>query len=620
MKIAARLILTYPLVFVACQDFGDSFLEKEPLYEIGGEVLGSEGTVELELNSEETLSVEGSRRFVFRRKLPRLASYEVVLKTNPAGQVCMVENASGVVGKAAVKNITVRCAYDTQWVQDAYIKASNSESSDNFGFSVALFGRTLVVGAISEDGQHSSVININGGSVANNNATDSGAVYVFELDSSGAWYQDAYLKASNNGSGDLFGLSVAIYGNIIAVGAPFEDSSQTTISNEDDAASFDNSASDSGAVYIFEKNAEGNWYQTAYLKASNGEPNDYFGVQLALYGNTLAVASAESSASTTIINDNGQPLPPDDDSASQAGAVYIFQRDGQGNWYQDAYLKASNAQSQDYFGASVSLYGTTLAVGAPGEDSATTTVIQENGHPQLPDNNAALNSGAVYIFQKDAQGNWYQDAYLKASNSETNDEFGRAVSLSGNFLAVGAPDEDGATTMVLNADNSPSHPDNDGASNCGAVYIFRRLGDGSWIQDAYLKPSNGNADDSFGFSLALFGTTLVVGSPFEDSTSNTIINANAMASSQSEGTDRGAVYVFQRDSSGQWYQDAYLKAKNSANSMQFGRSLAISGKFVAVGVPNEGAAQSFITNEDDEAPPVGGALSSGAVYIFKAFP
>ncbi|MCS6984785.1 MAG: FG-GAP repeat protein, partial [Leptospiraceae bacterium] len=119
------------------------------------------------------------------------------------------------------------------------------------GYSVAISGSTIVVGAHQEDSDQSTIINTDGQASANNSAADAGAVYVFKRDTNGNWIQDAYLKASNAEGGDKFGSSVAISGSTIVVGAHWEDSNQTTITNNDGQAAPGNGATNSGAAYIF---------------------------------------------------------------------------------------------------------------------------------------------------------------------------------------------------------------------------------------------------------------------------------------------------------------------------------------------------------------------------------
>lgn len=341
------------------------------------------------------------------------------------------------------------------WTQQAYIKASNAEGGDVFGRAVALNadGTTLAVGANGEDSNASGV----NGNQLNNTLHQAGAVYVFTR-SGGTWSQQAYLKASNPGLGDLFGANVALSanGSTLAVSAWQEDSAATGI-NGDEAS---NAATDSGAVYVFARDRFGYWIQHAYVKASNAEAFDQFGSSIALSGDgaTLAVgAYGEDSKGGGIYADQS------DNSRPSSGAVYMFKR-GSTGWSQKALLKGG-ADPYDLFGGlavALNADGTTLAVGAHGEDSAALGI---NGDPS---DNSQLQSGAVYTYTLNG-GLWMSHAYIKASNTSANDGFGMAVALSadGATLAVGAPLEDGGTSGVNGnqLDNS--------AVDSGAVYVYR---------------------------------------------------------------------------------------------------------------------------------------------------
>jgi hypothetical protein len=587
-------------------------------YTIGGTVSGLSGTLVLQNNGADDLSVTGTS-FTFATRIADGEAYDVTVKDNPTGQICRIDNNAGAVAGGNVTNVAVTCSgSDFTWVQDAYLKASNAEANDYFGQSVAISGSTIVVGANWEDSNQTTITNDDGSASSDNSASNSGAVYVFKRDGSGDWIQDAYLKASNAEAGDVFGSSVAISGSTIVVGAWQEDSSQTTITNNDGQPGHpdNDSAGNSGAVYVFKRDGGGNWIQDAYLKASNAGSSDYFGYSVAISGSTIVVgAIAEDSNQTTITNTDGSASS--NNSATDSGAVYVFKRDGSGNWIQDAYLKASNAESGDNFGWSVAISGSTIVVGAQYEDSNQTTITNNDGQPGHPDNNDATDSGAVYVFKRDGSGNWIQDAYLKASNAEVNDQFGWSVAISGSTIVVGAYQEDSNQTWITNADGTASFDNS--ASNSGAVYVFKRDANGDWIQDAYLKASNAGASDEFGRSVAISGSTIAVGARCEDSNQTTITNTDGSASSNNSVTDSGAVYVFKRDGSGNWIQDAYLKASNPEANDNVGNSVAISGSTIVVGVRNEDSNQTTITNIDGQPglPDDNSASASGAVYIFK---
>jgi Cadherin-like beta sandwich domain/FG-GAP repeat len=400
------------------------------------------------------------------------------------------------------------------WTQQAYVKASNTDAGDRFGFSVALSGDTLAVGAPYED---SAATGVNGNE-ADDTVAQSGAVYVFTRNA-GVWTQQAYVKASNTGGGDLFGGTVTLSGDTLAVGAHQEDSSSTGING---GQGNDATTGNSGAVYVFTRNV-GTWSQEAYIKASNTGATDFFGYYsaVALSGDTLAVGAYAEASSATGINGNQA-----DNSMGNSGAAYVFTRNA-GTWSQQAYVKASNTNAGDTFGQSVALSGDTLAVGAHFEDS---NAVGVNGDDT---NSLAPSSGAAYVFARNA-GVWSQQAYLKASNTATGDRFGASVALSDDALAVFAQGEDGADFGINGTQT------NNSSSSSGAVYAFVRDA-GVWTQHFYIKSSNSDANDEFGWSLAISADTLAVGSQFEDSVA-TGINGNE---ADNTALESGAAYVFE---------------------------------------------------------------------------
>src|SRR5207248_2731348 len=161
-------------------------------------------------------------------------------------------------------------------------------------------------------------------------------------------------------------------------------------------------------------------------------------------------------------------------------------------WKQAAYVKASNPRAGAQFGfsAALSADGSTLAVGSPMEESAASGV---NGNQ---DDHSMFSAGAVYVYVR-GSGGWSQQAYIKASNTGPDDQFGYSISLSGdgNQLIVGAIGEDSAATGV-----NGNQQDN-AAPNSGAAYVFTRSGS-TWNQQAYLKAANAMANFLFGYSVA----------------------------------------------------------------------------------------------------------------------
>ena len=351
------------------------------------------------------------------------------------------------------------------WTQQAYIKASNTGEAgvgdelgdgDQFGFGLALSadGNTLAVGAISEDSAGTG----DGADQSDNSAASAGAVYVYSR-SGDTWEQQAYIKTSNAGGGDLFGYSVALSadGNVLAAAAYDEDGSLAGTNEFQD-----DEVVGTGALYIFSRDGS-NWTQQAYLKPSNSERNDAFGVAVAISadGNMVAGTALDEDGMTTGVN--SAPVP-DMESNLSTGAVYLYVRDGDG-WSEQAYIKASNTGPDDTFGARLALSGdgNTLAVGAQLEDSA------GQGVDAIQDDDSAQEAGAVYLFTREGSS-WTQSAYVKGSNTEAFDEFGSSLALNGDgtLMAVGARGEDSGATGI-DADR-----DDNSAFESGAVYVFER--------------------------------------------------------------------------------------------------------------------------------------------------
>jgi len=435
-------------------------------------------------------------------------------------------NATGINGNESNNSRTDSGAVyiflrtGTVWTQEAYIKASNAGVNDFFGSSISLSGdgTRLAVGSSEEDSNATGI----GGDQTNNTASNSGAVYVFSR-SGTTWTQETYLKASNTDSNDEFGFSVSLNsdGSRLAVGAPKEQSDATGI-NGNEASNLGNL---SGAVYVFSRSGS-TWTQETYIKASNTDPNDRFGqsVSLSADASRLAVSAPLESSNTSGINGE-----QNNNLRGNSGAVYIFSRTGT-SWLQEVYIKSSNPGGTDTFGEALSLSGDGkhLVVGSEDEDSNTTGINPNS-------NNAAAASGAVYVFSR-VGTIWTQDAFIKQSNTETLDRFGRSVSLNynGTRLAVGARLEDS------DAINVGGNQANNLASDSGAVYIFVRCGD-VWVQEAYVKASNTESNDQFGFyvSLSADGLILATSANLEDS------NATGIGGDETNNSasNSGAVFI-----------------------------------------------------------------------------
>ena len=311
------------------------------------------------------------------------------------------------------------------------------------------------------------------------------------------WSQQQKLTASDAEASDDFGISVSISddGNTAIIGAQMED---TTATN-------------AGSVYIFTRSGT-TWSQQAKIQASDAEASDQFGSSVSISddGNTAIIGAQY-----------------EDTTATDAGAAYIFTRSGT-TWSQQAKIQASDAETNDYFGFSVSISGDgdTAIVSAYLEDTSGTS------------------AGSAYIFTRSGT-TWSQQAKIQASDAAANDYFGWAVSISddGNTAIIGAWRED--TT----------------ATDAGAAYIFTRSGT-TWSQQAKIQASDAEASDNFGLSVFISGDgdTAIIGAPTEDFSSL---------------TNNGAAYIFTRSGT-TWSQEAKIQASDLETGDYFGHSVSVS--------------------------------------------
>ncbi len=382
--------------------------------------------------------------------------------------------------KAGAAYVFVRSG--NTWVQQAYLKASNTAAGDRFGASVAISGNTIIIGAPEKAGS--------------SGAAKVGAAYVFIRNGS-TWTQQAVLTSSAPLAFSQYGRAVAISGETIAVG---QDGTYPSDPNFAD-------------VYL--RNGT-NWgIQTTLTSPIMGENG--FGGALAIAGETIVVGAQYENGPTV-----SGFTPPGE------GAAYVFTRSGT-SWSQQARLKASNVGARDGFGNAVAISADSIVVGAYSENGGTT------GVNSVPNENA-LDSGAAYVFARNGV-TWSEQAYLKASNTGASDEFGRSVAISSDRIIVGAPREDSATTGINPAQNESTQ-------DAGAAYIFTRTG-AAWSQQAFLKSSNRNqgnlfGGDLFGNGVAVSDDTILVGANGEDGSGSGVNPAPSTSLVESSG----AAYFF----------------------------------------------------------------------------
>ena len=274
------------------------------------------------------------------------------------------------------------------WLDFAKLKAPTPALEEQFGAAVALSGATAAVGAYGNDGEDS----------------DAGAVYLFSRDAeSGAWSFAQQVTADDAAAGDRFGFSVSVSGDILVVGLLNEIVPDSP-----------------GAAYVFERTDDGPWEQVQKLSPDAVEPNERFGFDVAVDGETIFV---------------GAPLSDTD----ERGAAYVFERTGSGAtpWALATRLIAATPQANAQFGTSVSLEDDLAVVGAPLDGTD-------------------VSAGAAYTFER-TNGVWMPTNRLSVAELEETARFGRDVALSADLTLIGAPDA------------------NVGAPNAGAAFVFSLL-------------------------------------------------------------------------------------------------------------------------------------------------
>ena len=316
------------------------------------------------------------------------------------------------------------CGDMMSYIEVAKLTAADAASGDEFGISVAIDGGTVVLGARERE---------SGGS-------KSGSAYIFRTTDGGATYvQAAKLTASDAGASDYFGYAVAIDGATVVVGAYGKNS-------------------ETGAVYIFSTRDNGiSYFEMAKLTASDAASGDRFGISVAIDGGTVVIGAYY-----------------DDDGGSKSGSAYVFRtNDGGATYIEIAKLTAADTASGDWFGESVAIEGNTIVVGARYDDDG------------------GSSSGSVYVFLTSDVGATYdQVAKLTAADAASNDHFGVSVAIAGDSVVVGVYYK----------------------SNRGAAYVFRTDdGGATYAQVAKLTASDASSYDYFGRSVAIYGATVVIG-------------------------------------------------------------------------------------------------------------
>jgi hypothetical protein len=373
-----------------------------------------------------------------------------------------------IAGLVLAESLTP-CLWAQAQVELLKLLPADGASVDFFSISLALEGQRALIGSDHDD---------DGGSA-------SGSAYLFEATPDGAWSMVQKLTASDATPNAQFGHDVAFTPGRCLIGAwlanaayiferdgagvwqqvarlapPAGSADQSFgdgLALDGDRALISSIANSLGWVHVFERDASGNWLETALIADPSQSTSSGFGTWLSLRGERALISATG-----------------DSEGGLLAGAAYIFERDGQGAWGQVAKLKASDAHQFDFFGR-----------GVLGPDRALVGAQGQNG--------VDFNTGAAYLFEPDSSGVWQQVSKLTASDAANGDYFGVSVDLDGDRALIGA------------------FGVNDQGVDSGAAYAFRRDPNGNWLETGKLLPSGAADGDEWGFgAVALAGDLALI--------------------------------------------------------------------------------------------------------------
>jgi FG-GAP repeat protein len=503
------------------------------------------------------------------------------------------------------------------WTEQAKLEASDALIEfDLFGNSVSLDGDTALIGAFKDD---------------DGACFNTGSAYIFQIDGSGDWTQQDKLMAQDLDCFDEFGHSVALDGDTALIGAHFDDDAGAEL----------------GSAYIFQVDASGDWIQQDKLVASDDAAADEFGFSVALENN-IAVIGARF----------------DDATGIERGSIYVFQKEASGDWTEQDKLITNDAADYDRLGFSVALSGDVILAGVPGdndagqgtdtgsvyfyeldtdEDGYADSVETSNGSDPLDNSSTPPDNDGDFIVDADDpddDNDGYSDTDENANGTDLLDSGSTPPDNDGDFVSdLNDPDDDndGYTDVVetvngsdpLDSNSTPLDHDGDGISNDVDLDD-----DGDGLPDSYensyvfldpLNSTDGEADedgdgynnvseyhaltnpddevetpansvfykviaddagigDRFGNSVSIDGNTALVGTPDDDDM----------------GNNSGSAYIFEKDASGIWIQQAKLVASDGAANDYFGSSVSLDGDMALVGAPS-----------------IGSNDNSGSAYVFE---
>ncbi len=427
------------------------------------------------------------------------------------------------------------------------LAAADAANGDAAGNAIALGDDLVLIGATGR------AIGVN---------PNAGVAFAFRF-KDGAWTQEAVLTAPDAVAADFFGWSVAVDGDVAAIGAQADD------------LTVPSALTDAGSAWIFSR-VSSKWIQNDPFLSRPITPNvstlavgDLFGVSVAIDGDTILSGAFQDT----------------EGGGTQQGSAYVLVRNGQ-QFSEQAKLTAPGAAAGDFFGRSVAIQANTAVIGAIGRDVS-----------------GRVDQGAAYVFTRSGT-TWSHQQALTASDGAAGDSFGFACAVSGDWAAIGAPNADTGATL-----------------NHGAVYLYRRSGS-SWSQITKLVHESPATNDNFGFSVSMTDNILVVGAYRRTVNANANqgaayvyvreggswrflqqLTANGGAAQDLFGvavhnsgdliisgaigrsTSAGAAYIYARQTNGNFSQVAQITANDGRKDEIFGYAVAISGNNAFVGAP-----------------------------------
>jgi len=408
--------------------------------------------------------------------------------------------------------------------------SSDRGAGEEFGNAIDISGNYAVVADYKDSEDENGLNTLN----------HAGSVFVFEKQINGSWIQVQKLVNSDRAADDEFGYSVAIDGDYIVVGARSEDEDENGM----------NTITAAGSAYIFKRNMSSVWNEVQKVVPSQRSIALQWGWDVEIDGNYISIGTYRDGGDENGMNYLGN-----------SGATYMFELNGSGVWVETQKIVASDRASNEWFAYDIDIDGDQMVIGAAGANHA----------------------GKAYIFNRDGSGVWNEAQILFPADIVSGSFFAESVSISGNYVAIGAKNE--------NEDVG----DNNIMNNAGAAYVFKN-DNGLWIQHKKIVASDRSTSDYFGCEVGIDNRIIVVGA------------FSAQIEPNGTGAYAGATYIFELNSANnQWNELEKLVYADNAGADMFGEHVAISSNAVI----------SSARSEDEDVNGMNTLSNSGSAYIFE---